>query len=565
MKKVIFAIAAASLALLSCTKFESEPEVSFETAAAPTVNVEVTGDNSIAIEVLPGSNTGYYAYALFEGEVEASSVDAATLLAGKAGGLRKETASAAKKDTLKAAVAKLSANTKYTVVAVASSKGTQSLSEVVGQTVTTTDETVPDVDDYDYDVDGKSLTFYVLFDDPVQLTDTATFYVRYFAKNYAGAAPTYILQPIAQTIIPKENVSLENGEVVISVPEDNYAPGAYVALYIGEGAVVNALGSVNEAFTANRIILKGDYTSYTTGLLAQFEPANFDLESPIAEDSLVKFQDPSALEIELAAKLEGKINQLVGYGKGEVTVTAVNSVSGRKVEYTLENWGVNSTKDGVVLGLDEAPDFGYYSSYSVAEGIVEDLYGNVNKEFTIEDQVFCSYGYKTADILGTYTFAGTSQYAGAQAEDKVVIAPSDDKDYDLVVYDLFKSTTCLNDLDSWTPDSFTKFYADFDVDSGVLTVYGDKIGVGVYSGKEYTVGALGDGEDDEFVFNVVAPGQAVLGGTVYMYLYKGGTWDRVTSGTLTRTATTYAYTEPAAPTAAPKKLAKVGGKVKSLR
>ena len=565
MKKVLSIISIAALAFVACTKFEAEPEVSYDKADAPAVSVEVTGDNSIALEVLPGSNTGYYAYALLEGEVEASSVDAATLLAGKAGGLKKETASAAKKDTLKAAVGSLYSNTKYTVVAVASSKGTQSLSEVVAKTVTTTDETVPDVDDYDYELDGKSLTFYVYFDDPVELTDKAQFTVQTYAELYYDSSKDYLLKPLSQTVVSKENISIDSdGSIAIVVPEDTYTPGAYVALFIGEGSVKNAVDAVNPAFNYNAIYNSKTSKGKTGGLIARYEKVPFELECPIAEDSLVKFQDPSALEIELAAKLEGKINQLAGYGEGKVTVTAVHSVSGRKVEYTLENWGVNSTKDGVVLGLDEAPDFGYYSSYSVAEGIVEDLYGNVNKEFTIEDQVFCSYGYKTADILGTYTFAGTSQYAGAQAEDKVVIAPSDDKDYDLVVYDLFKSTTCLNDLDSWTPDSFTKFYADFDVDSGVLTVYGDKIGVGVYNGKEYVVGALGAGEYNEFVFNVTAPGQAVLGGTVYMYLYNGGTWDRVTAGALTRTATTYAYTEPAAPSSAPKKVA--GAKnLKSLR
>ena len=566
MKKVLSIISIAALAFVACTKFEAEPEVSYDKADAPAVSVEVTGDNSIALEVLPGSNTGYYAYALFEGEVEASSVDAATLLAGKAGGLKKEVASAAKKDTLKAAVASLSSNTKYTVLAVASSKGTQSLSEVIAQTVTTTDETVPDIDDYDYEVDGSKLTFYLLYDDPVAVTDTASFYVRTFAKNYAGAAPTYILQPVGQIAIPKENISVgSDGVISLAVPETAYTPGAHVALYVGAGAVVNAVGAVNEAFTANRIIVTGDYTSYTQGLLAQYENQNFDLVSPVAEDSLVKFQDPAAVAIEFAADLAGEVNRIAAFGKGEVTVSAVHSVSGRKVEYTLQNWAPNSSYDGVVIGLDEAPDFGYYSNITIDEGIVEDHFGNVNNAATIEDQVFCSYGYTAADILGTYTFAGTSQYAGNQAEDKVVIAPSDDKDYDLVVYDLFKSTTCLDDLDTWTPDSFTKFYADFDLDSGVLTVYGDKIGVGVYKGKEYVVGALGGGENDEFVFNVVAPGQAVLGGTVYMYLYNGGTWDRVTAGALTRTATTYAYTEPAAPTAAPKKLAKVGGKVKSIR
>ena len=554
MKKVLFTISIAALALASCTKFESETEVTFETAAEPSVELKVTGDNSVYFEVLPGNNTGYYAYALLEGEVAAEDVNATALLAGKAAGaLKTEVASAAKKDTLKAEVLKLDANTAYTVVAVASSKGTQSLSNVVAKTVTTTDETVPDVDDYDYDVDGDALTFYVLFDDPVSLTDTALFYVRTFAKNYAGASPTYILQPLSEVEIPSENVSMQKGIVVVDVPEEVYAPGAWVALYIGEGSVVNALGGVNEAFTANRIILQGNYTSYTTGLLAHYGNKAFDLESDFGEEDVFKFQDPDDVKVELTAKLEGKPNIIASYVEGDVTVTAVNPVSGRKVEYTLQNWDTDATNTKLVLGLDETPDFGYFVNFSVDAGLIEDLYGNTNNAYSVESHVFRSYGYTTDAVLGTYTFSGYAQYAEDQSEPKVVIAPSDDEDYDLVVYDLFASTTCLDDLDAYTPDAYTKFYADFDTDSGTLTVYGDKIGEGVYKGKTYTIGALGGGDDDEFTFNVPAAGTAVLTSTVYMYLYNGGTWDAVISGILSRTDTAYEYTEPSAPASAAKK------------
>ena len=415
MKKVLFAISIAALALVSCTKFETEPEVTFETAAAPTVNVEVTGDNSIALEVLPGSNTGYYAYALLEGEVEASSVDAATLLAGKVSGLKKEVASAAKKDTLKAAVAKLTSNTQYTVVAVASSKGTQSLSEVVAKTVTTTDETVPDVDDYDYDVDGKDLTFYVYFDDPIKLTDKAQFVVQTYGDLYYDKTKDYLLLPLSQTVVPKENISINSdGSVAVVVPDDTYAPGAYVALFIGEGSVKNALDAVNPAFNGNAIYNKRTSKGKTVGLIAKYENVPFELECPIAEDSVFKFSDPALCSVAFKPKFVGYSNAAGGYGNGDVQVVYEHALSGRTINYTLTAWDWDS-EDNFVVETDEDPELGYYVSYDIEEDCVRDIYGNPNAATKIEGLLFCSYGYTMADVVGDYDVNTINALAGAPA------------------------------------------------------------------------------------------------------------------------------------------------------
>ena len=86
MKKLLFAISVAIVALASCQKFADEGVVNFEKADVPTVTLTVTGDQSVSFTVTPGTNTGYYAYALLSGEVDPKTVDAATLLAGKVAG-----------------------------------------------------------------------------------------------------------------------------------------------------------------------------------------------------------------------------------------------------------------------------------------------------------------------------------------------------------------------------------------------------------------------------------------------------------------------------------------------
>ena len=567
MKKVLFALSIAALALASCTEFEAETPVTFETADTPVISAEVTSDTSIKIKVEPGANTGYYAYAFVEGELDPATVNSANLIAGKlSGAIKTEVGNSAKADSLVAEIKKLTPNTKYTLVAVASSKEKQALSEVIAKTVKTTDETIPEIVLANYDVEvaeDTSVVFYVPFDDPIALTDTATFVAMTYAKNYdSGAAGYYLLKPLKQILVPAENVALDKDghTVVVTVPADGYAPGAYMALFVAEGSVVNELGAVNETFEDNYIILRGSYAGTFEGLLAQYEPKPFDFECSVAEDSVVKFQSAAAVEIELIPQCEGLYNELATYGDGDVIATAVHSVSGRKVEYTLEEWDVNAAGN-VWLGLDETPDFGCYVTYSVEAGIVEDLYGNTNNALVIEDVLFCSYGYTKAAVLGTYNFTYSTYYGVDGAESGIVIAPSDDKDYDLMIYDMFQATPCFDDLvgysGGYTPNDFTKLYADFDPDSGVLTVYGDQIGVGNYKGTDYPACAFGEGEDNEFLFVVPAPGNILLNDTVYMYLYGLGSWDYVVEGALTRTALTYDYTEPApAPSTVKKPAAK---------
>lgn len=430
MKKVLFAISVVALALVSCTQFEPETPVTFERASAPSLTVNVTGDNSVAFEVLPGKNTGYYAYAFLKGEVDPATVDAATLLAGKlSGSVEKEVATAAKKDTLKNEVKDLTPNTKYTVVAVASSAGTQTLSKVVGQTVTTTDTTAPalDASKCKVAVEDSLMVISVPFDDPIALTDTAVFVVTVYAKNYNGGAPYYILKPVTGALVPADSVSVKGGNTVeVKVPKTVYVPGAYVALSIGQGSVKNALNSFNAEFDENMLIVEGAYKSYASGIFGQFKTVDFELVNPIEEDDFVVFEDAATVSVEVAAKLAGTPNALFD-GKGEIGVVAVKTATGRKVEYDLQKWNIDATtQTKIVLGLDEAVDAGSTVSYSIPKGIVEDLYGNVNKALDIEDQLLSPL-YTLADITGVWNYKGTSYFGAVYNEDgNWVIELSDD-------------------------------------------------------------------------------------------------------------------------------------------
>ena len=465
MKKLLFAISVAIVALASCQKFADEGVVNFEKADVPTVKLAVTGDNSVSFTVTPGANTGYYAYALLSGEVDPKTVDAATLLAGKvAGSVDKDVLNAAKAASVEKEVKKLTPNAKYTLVAVASSKGTQSRSEVVGTTVTTTDETVPDVKSYDFEVDSSKLTYFVTFDDPVELSAIARFTVRKYAKNIDGGAPYYILQPIDELIVTAKMV---DGDVVVEVPEDFYTPGAFTALFISAGSVVNALGAVNEEFSDNVIILNGQYAGTIEGLIAQYDNVNFDLVSPLEEEEVVKFSDPEEFALTLEADLFGEDNVLFGQGEGAISVSAYLPSTGRTVTYALQNWALDETAgNAIVLGLDEGPDFGYVSNYDIEEGTVEDLFGNVNNALAIEDQVLYSFGYTLEDVVGTYSYAflntdetvSTGEFILTEADEVTVLGDDDEYECNVMFTKFF----------NW--DLRAPLYAVFDPDAGTVTI-----------------------------------------------------------------------------------------------
>ena len=426
----------AVLALASCAKFEDEPKIKFGEISAPSVKLEVTGDNSVYIEVVPGANTGYYSYVLLAGDITPDKINPEQILNGKLKGVKNQVANAAEADTLKAAVDKLNANSSYTLFAVAANKETHNLSELAFKTVTTTDETAPVVleDDYDYETEGESLIYYVPFDDPIELTDTASFSVVQFGANYdAGSRGYYQLLPIGQYPVPADSVSLdEDGWVVVNVPKEAYAPNAILALLIGPGSVVNELGNVNAAYTKSTIVLQGTYAGTVLGLVAQYDSKPFELECPIAEDSVFKFSDPSLCKLALTPVVIGADNEAGYYGENSsdgIQATYVHATSGRTVSYTLSNWDYDASGN-LLLETDEDPEVGYYVNYEIAEDCIQDIYGNPNAALSIENQLLCSYNYSFDAIIGDYDVTTIDAMAGAYADTTLSIAALAEPDED---------------------------------------------------------------------------------------------------------------------------------------
>ena len=560
--KYLMLLGVAALCAVSCKiapMDNSHVDVADDVAGAPipglTIEVSVTADDAATVTVTPDGAAAYISILVDDNDEDQSAlINPDKLYAGSYESVASKLVKADGNPVV-LELEDLDANTVYQVYAI-----TASIHGVVGEITNahflTTDTAIPEPEKAT--AKGNAVT--VEFSEAISIDDTKAPTAQYFAYNLLAFNAA---GELTDGLVGDANVTLayakdKNGkdikdEVVFTVTLDGENPlpdGACFTISYPEGIFVDAVGNLCEAIES-AADLDDDDAWDPVGIGGRIATKPFALVDPDEDSETTSvgvasysFGAPDGVTFSGATKAAAASFTLV-HKEGSAT---------SKVDYDLEKgveWGLSSATAGILVNPFAAAAVpGDQLSFAVAAGSIEDIYGNANAAFGHAYSV--SYGYTLADITGTYTFEGTAQYAGAQAEAAVVIAPSDDEDYDLMVYDLFKSTTCFDDLAAYgfpyVSDPFTKFYADFDPDFGILTVYGDWIGAAVGSAS-LPCGAFGGGDDDEFHFDVPAAGYAVLADPpIYMYVDGGvGTWDRIRSGELVRTSTDYTYVEPADP------------------
>ena len=572
MKKVLYTFSAALLMLVGCTKFAEDEPIKFDTATAPAITVSVVDDHTVSVTVAGAANTGFYSFAFASGA--AKTVSASSLLSNPGGfSISDDVAGvvnfAAKPDTT-FTVGELKPNSAYTVYAVAASK-MGVVSDVASQSVTTTDSTIPAMKSLvDDDIASKNVVG-ITFDEPVSLsTGAGSVVLHYFAEN-AYAADGSLIE-ISSVSVPLDKVSVSGNTVSIEIPEDPI-PGAIVLITMGEGLVENEVGLKSAAFSDCSAEWSSDGKLEVEGFGFQYDKEPFDFSLPMIEDesgaevrmpadTVIYFSDWEELVMSVVAQglVTPEINQVVPASEESGVRVRSTSASDRRVSYPATKvLPANDTT--VVIGLDEAPDYGSYVGFTVSEGAFQDIWGNENNEFTtifvdeeseaeILGNYFCSYGYKMSDLFGTYSLVATSKYVPSFSEPKVVIAPCTDPDaleagFNVVAYDLFKSQPCTNDLDAYEPHDYTEFYGKFNIHSGELVFNGASVGIGAfdYYGWQGQVVILN--ESDKVVpFVMQQRGRLDLTSELLVYLNGLGAWDYIYTATMTKTSDDYTFEIP---------------------
>ena len=485
MKKILFAIFAAAAMSAACTQFEEDTVPSYDSAAKPEVSATVVSDTEITVTVTAGAGTNFWGYAVMTG---APGATADKLVAD---GYAKSTAVVVQGEdkTPQAAQMKYSEDTKtvtleltgltpytdYTVYAAAVSK-MGVVSEVAEMTVKTTDGTEPVVNaaGADYEVADGIMTFAIPFSDPVSLTGEGTAKAYFYGENLYDEEDYLVVYK--EVDIPADYMATSGKYLILAVPADEYIPGAYVSVTYSADIVVNGAGSKNVAFEKN-LMAYVDGELLWNGIVGQYDYENWDFslvdpatlpdepedeeiegeedEEEEEEKVPVYFQDWTSLVMSTFGST--KYGIVTDTDDTEITVTVVE-LDGRTVSYKAAAGKFGAIGENVLgLMLNEDPGFGSSISYTIAEGSFADLFGNVNNEFTAEDEYYCSYGYTLEDIVGEWTVTGKNLFTGATVTYPLVIEEAEEPEYgNIVITNYFGFES--------------EYQTDFNIHAGYFTV-----------------------------------------------------------------------------------------------
>lgn len=544
MKKILYSILAVTLAV-SCVSFKEEMSKEILPVGEPSITQVDLGETSLTVKITAPENTSFYSYAVMAGE--AAQLDSASLfkLGYKSNSVAYGTvdySKTAETEVVAGSADKpLSRNADYTVYAVAANEqGT--IGKVVSKTFHTGDSQIPSATSAK--ADGNVMT--ISFSEPVSYNSAKPVTAKYYAANLITLNEAKdALATTGEMGDAKATVAVADDQksvaVTVTLADGNPLPdGAYYAVSYPAGAFKDAVDNEIKALASGPVAKEGKIA--WSGAYAQIAKKAWSLTDDDAEAKTVApsktfftYTIPEAVTLFKANDTAAASMKVVKES------SAVSSEATYKLAYGAE-WGIMSATQLIVM-YPAAIDIlgGDDLTVTIAEGSFEDIYGNTNEALTHE--YLYSFGYKLADFTGTYTFAATSQYAGAQAEAEVIIAPNDDPEVEngLVIYNLFNSITCCDDLDTFT-NLNTAFAATYNLDAGTIVVDYDAIGTGSvaqYSWENYVLALSFDTDDNSFSFQMPAVGTLVLQNVVAIYLNGLGTWDRYQTGTLTRTSEEY--------------------------
>ena len=487
MKKYVLTLLAAAATFAACTKFVEDPKIEYATIEAPEVTATTASDNSIEVTIAPKEGTTFYSYVVAKGV--AKPVDAKALLQGKSGLTpvtiedkecaevveivpASKASSTATIDQVKSlTIEGLIPYTYYTVYAVATNaQGV--ISDVATASTLTTDSTAPSIKNYDTEEADSVMYYQISFSDPIKLSGEGDLTLHIYGENYYDDTTLNCIE-INNVVIAPENISDEGGVITVKIPKDYYIPGALVDLTWPEGFVKNAQDMPCAAFPYTGLYYDAENGLTPNGISAHYEYVDFALSffaTAEEEEAFLEAQeDEEEIVPETVYYSDWQALQMVAYARTDAplasTKTAKASVSvsdaaGRVVSYPVTP---GMTQEGnIAVELGEDPGFGTVATYTIEAGSYVDIFGNENLEYSLDYGVyFCSYGYSIDDIAGNYTFGFSSAFASqgyGPYSNVITISESDNAEKGNIMF-----TGQLADIN-------VKFYGDFDVDLGEITL-----------------------------------------------------------------------------------------------
>ena len=432
-------------AAVSCQDMYGPEQTPIKPVASEGIEVSVlnVGDNDVTFVLAPKGEATYYSYLLDMSETP-EVLDSTAVLAcsyeGVAAGTIKWTA-AAPKDTV--TVSNLASNATYQIYAVAgSSMGIPSA--VVNTSFKTSDKVAPVLAEA---YEATDSVVVISFNEPV-VRGKGKIVAGVYAMNSAEIEKG---QPVGAIPVEESWVTVSGKTVQISV--NGLPAGAFYSVNYEEGAFEDL--SKNKAAALSSLVAFGketNYEPYYVGVGGRNTVVNFDL-GKIEEEKYASAEAPAFL-------LTYGSEYGHGYTYSDMGGTAVYSIGNKETTYQLAggtDFDYDPRYKGVVLYLPTSGDPGNEVTLTIEEGVFEDYYGNLNKEWT--DKLIYSYGYKLADVIGDYVCQSPDNVSQSVLQYGITIAESNKPEKGNVMITKFADIPCMAPI-----------YGTFNGDGGTLTV-----------------------------------------------------------------------------------------------
>lgn len=351
------------MGMTSCTSFDDPTTENY--GAGPSIDVNITPgtqtDSAFTVTITPAAGSLYYAYVI-DANDEAEELDAATLYKG---GYGNAVVKVADTPTTVIEITDADPNTTYQVYAVAGSdKGI--VGNITVKSITTTDNFQPGPQTIARDADNATVK--LNFSEAIQRGEgavTARYYKEWDITN-----------PVD---VPAEDITVEVSGNAATFAAANIPAGAYLCFSYAAGAFTdmkgNPCGALNSGLNMN--------TGKFTGAYVHVTNVPFDIQDAyVAPASGTPVGDWEAFRGTVTFPYDIFRND-EAVEKGDVQVVYVND--NREIAYNLEanQWAVEGNKLTFVLPAE--PAIGDMILFTVVEGAVSDVYGNINNEYVSEN------------------------------------------------------------------------------------------------------------------------------------------------------------------------------------
>ncbi len=395
MKKVLYSIMMVAIVLTGCTKWDDA--VSEKYADGPSIDIAVTAtaDSAFTFVITPGAGTTYYSYVVDQAD-EPEVLDEATLLKGGYSSVSQAVLNTSTDASFTYNMRKADntplclPNTTYQIYAVASDdKGMIGVMAIAS--VKTTDAGAPQPKDFKSDGATKSAT--ITFNQDVTRGEGKVTGVYY--KEFDFANPV--------TLADEDiTVAINGSDVTFTAPK---APaGAHILFSYEAGAFVDEVGNkcgavsstVNETAESVEDIFLGIYVH-----AANANWAITDENITPATDAVIG--DWEVFEAAITMPFDVyTIDEDIK--TGDIAVTYTNDDKAVTYNLKADQWSVQGKKISFKLPVE--PAVGDIVTFKVAEGVVYDVYGNVNDAYSSEKIVWKYVGFipTKETVLGTFTY-----------------------------------------------------------------------------------------------------------------------------------------------------------------